>query len=183
MKLAMLPQKGTKSTKDECKLILNSPFVFFVPFCGQVYGRGLGLGVGVGLTVGFGVGSPGDGLGPGRGLPLGLGFGSGLGSGLGVGVGDGLWLGIVVGVVVDGVVDGFATSVPVAVPLLAILDVVNVHLLVNPAMGLNVSFVPLFLPRNETTGEFAPDICRATAVYPLDFEAIIRPLFPSAVVN
>ena len=141
------------------------------------YIRGLGLGVGVGLGLppglGVGVGSPGVGLG------IGLGFGSGLPSGVGLGVGDGLWLGFVAGVVVD----GLATSVPVAVPLFAILDVVNVHWLVPPVIGLRVSLVPLFLPRNETTGEFAPDICIATAVYPLDFEAMIRPLFPSAVVN
>ncbi|HEU4832955.1 MAG TPA: hypothetical protein VFS90_01015 [Pyrinomonadaceae bacterium] len=131
-----------------------------------IYIPGLGLGVGVGLEVGLGVGSPGDGLGPGLGLPLGLGsgFGSGLGVGLGVGDGDGLWLGVVGVVVVGVVVDGFATSVPVAVPLLAILDVVNEHWLVAPAIGLRVSLVPLFLPRNETTGELAPDICMATAV-------------------
>ena len=147
-----------------------------------VYIRGLGLGVGVGLGlplgVGAGVGSPGVGVGIGDGLPPGLGAGSGLGSGVGVAVGDGLWAGIVVGVV-----DGFATSVPAAVPLPAILDVVNIHCEVAPVTGLSVSLVPLFLPRNDITGEPAPDICRATAVYPLDFDAIIRPLLPSEVVN
>ena len=141
-----------------------------------VYIRGLGLGVGVGL----GAGSLGDGAG--LGLPLGLGFGSGLASGLGFGVGEGLWLGIVLGEL-----DGFATSVPVAVgvvPLLAaLLDVVNIHCEVAPVTGLRVSLLPLFLPRNDITGEPAPDICRATAVYPLVFEAMIRPLLPSAVVN
>ena len=138
-----------------------------------VYIRGLGLGVGVGL----GAGSLGDGAG--LGLPLGLGFGSGLASGLGTGVGDGLWLGIVLGDV-----DGFATSVPVAVgDFAALFDVVNIHCDVAPVTGLRVSLLPLFLPRNDITGEPAPDICRATAVYPLVFEAMIRPLLPSAVVN
>jgi hypothetical protein len=89
---------------------------------------------------------------------------------------------VVVGVVVVGVVvDGFPTVVPVAVP--RVLDVANVHCDVPPLTGLSVSLVPLFLPRNETTGEFAPDICIATAVYPLVFEAMIRPVLPSAVVN
>ena len=140
------------------------------------YIRGLGLGVGVGLGIGS----------LGRGLPLGLGFGSGLPSGVGlaVGLGEGLWLGIVLGAV-----DGFATSVPVAVgvagvPLLGILfDVVNIHCDVAPVTGVRVSLLPLFLPRNDITGEPAPDICRATAVYPLVFDAMIRPLLPSAVVN
>ena len=122
-------------------------------FVTNYYIRGLGLGVGVGL-----------GLPPGLGLPLGLGFGSGLASGVGLavglGIGDGDWLGVVVGVVVV----GFDTSVPAAVGVFAILDVVNVHCDVDPATGVSVSLLPLFLPRNEMTGEFAPDICRATAV-------------------
>ena len=88
-------------------------------------------------------------------------------------------LGVVVGVVVD----GLATVVPVAVGVFAILDVVNIHCDVDPATGDSVSLVPLFLPRNDITGEFAPDICRATAVYPFVLEAMIRPVFPSAVVN
>ena len=146
------------------------------------YIRGLGLGLGVGL----GIGSLGDGLGPGLGLPLGLGFGSGLASGLGLGLGEGLWLGIVLGFVL-GVVDGFDTSVPVAVGVVplpaALFDVVNIHCDVAPVTGLRVSLLPLFLPRNDITGEPAPDICRATAVYPLVFDAMIRPLLPSAVVN
>ena len=88
------------------------------------------------------------------------------------------------GVVVDGVVvDGFATSVPVAVGVFAIFDVVNIHCDVAPATGDSVSLLPLFFPRNDITGEFAPDICKATAVYPFVFEAMIRPLFPSEVVN
>ena len=86
------------------------------------------------------------------------------------------------GVVVDGVVvDGFATFVPAAVD--EFLAVVNVHCDVDPAIGVNVSLLPLFFPRNDITFEFAPDICRATAVYPLDFEAMMRPVFPSEVVN
>ena len=89
------------------------------------------------------------------------------------------------GVVVDGVaVDGFATVVPVAVDELAeLLDVVNIHCEVAPETGDSVSLLPLFLPRNDITFEPAPDICRATAVYPFVFEAMIRPLFPSEVVN
>jgi hypothetical protein len=64
---------------------------------------------------------------------------------------------------VDGVVvDGFATVVPVAVD--EVLDVVNIHCEVAPATGDSVSLFPLFLPRNDITFEFAPDICRATAV-------------------
>ena len=150
----------------------SSSFVLFVPFVANYYMRGLGLGVGVGLGAGS------VGLGAGLGLPLGLGFGSGLDSG--VGVGEGLWAGIVLGVVVD----GFATSVPVAVGVFAeLFDVVNIHCDVDPATGDSVSLLPLFLPRNDITGEFAPDICKATAVYPFVFEAMIRPLFPSAVVN
>ena len=153
-------------------------FVFLVPLPVNYYIRGLGLGVGVAvglpLGVGLGIGSPGDGLG----LPPGLGFGSGLASGVGVAVGAGLWAGIALG---DD--DGFATSVPVAVPLLPIFDVVNIHCVDAPVTGDKVSLVPLFLPRNDITGEFAPDICRATAVYPLDFEAMIRPVLPSEVVN
>ncbi|HEU5132787.1 MAG TPA: hypothetical protein VFT26_11810 [Pyrinomonadaceae bacterium] len=141
------------------------------------YIRGLGLGVGVGLPLGVGLGIGSLGVGSGLGLPLGLGFGSGLDSGVGLGDGEGRWLGVVV--------DGFATSVPVAVlsfvaPALA---VVKVHCCVAPAIGDSVNLLPLFLPRNEITGEPAPDICRATAVYPLVFEAMTRPLFPSAVVN
>jgi hypothetical protein len=63
------------------------------------------------------------------------------------------------------VVDGFATVVPVAVDELAeLLDVVNIHCEVDPATGDSVSLLPLFLPRNDITGEFAPDICSATAV-------------------
>ena len=86
------------------------------------------------------------------------------------------------GVVVDGVVvDGFATVVPVAVD--EFLDVVNIHCEVAPETGDSVSLLPLFLPRNDITFEFAPDICRATAVYPFVFEAMIRPLLPSEVVN
>src|ERR1043165_8181432 len=99
----MLPQKGTKSTKDEFSINLNSSCLCFLClFVAKPYIRGLGLGLGVGLGIGS------LGLGAGLGLPLGLGFGSGLDSGLGltVGLGDGLWLGDV---------DGFATSVPVAV--------------------------------------------------------------------
>ena len=88
-------------------------------------------------------------------------------------------LGVVLGVVVD----GLATVVPVAVGVFAILDVVNIHFEVAPATGDSVSLLPLFLPRKDITGEFAPDICRATAVYPFVFEAMIRPLLPSAVVN
>ncbi len=121
-----------------------------MPFVAGYYIRGLGLGVGVGLGLppglGLGVGSPGVGLGVGSpGVGLGIGLGSGLPPGLGLGVGIGLWLGIV-----DGVVDGFATSVPVAVPLPAVLDVVNVHCCVAPAIGDKVSLLPLFLPRNES---------------------------------
>ena len=148
-------------------------------FVANYYIQGLGLG------LGLGVGSPGIGLGIGVGLPLGLGFGSGLDSGLGltVGVGEGLWLGIVLGVVVV----GFDTSVPVAVGVVPVLaaffEVINVHCDVALAIGLRVSLLPLFLPRNEITGEPAPDICRATAVYPFVFDAMIRPLLPSAVVN
>ena len=176
----MLPQKGVKRTKDEFKyLTCTHPFVLLGALGLSFYIRGLGLGVGVGLPlgVGLGIGSPGDGLGPGLGLPLGLGFGSGLDSGLGIGVGEGVWLGVVV--------DGFATSVPVAVPSLVApaLAVVKVHCCVAPAIGVRVSLLPLFLPRNEITGEPAPDSCRATAVYPFVFEAMTRPLFPSAVVN
>ena len=81
----MLPQKGTKSTKDEVKfqpsLIL---FVRLVPFVANYYIRGLGLGLGVGFGLppglGLGVGSPGVGLG--------IGLGSGLPPGLGLGIGD-----------------------------------------------------------------------------------------------
>jgi len=80
------------------------------------------------------------------------------------------------------VVDGLATVVPVA-ELAELLDVVNIHCEVAPATGDSVSLLPLFLPRNDITFEFAPDICRATAVYPFVFEAMIRPLFPSEVVN
>ena len=89
------------------------------------------------------------------------------------------------GVVVDGVVvDGLATVAPVADDELAeFLDVVNMHCEVAPEIGESVSLLPLFFPRNDITGEPAPDICRATAVYPFVFEAMIRPLFPSAVVN
>jgi hypothetical protein len=65
----------------------------------------------------------------------------------------------------------------------ALFDVVNIHCDVAPVTGLRVSLLPLFLPRNDITGEPAPDICRATAVYPRVFEAMIRPLLPSAVVN
>jgi hypothetical protein len=65
----------------------------------------------------------------------------------------------------------------------ALFDVVNIHCDVAPMTGLRVSLLPLFLPRNDITGEPAPDICRATAVYPRVFEAMIRPLLPSAVVN
>ena len=173
----MLPQRGTKSTKDKSKLTLE---LILCAFCASlwlvVYTRGLGLGVGVGLGAGS----------LGRGLPLGLGFGSGSGlaSGLGLaaGLGEGFWLGIVLGVV-----DGFETSVPVAVGVVPLpaapFDVVNIHCDVAPVTGLRVSLVPLFLPRNDITGEPAPDICRATAVYPLVFDAMIRPLLPSAVVN
>jgi len=81
------------------------------------------------------------------------------------------------------VVDGLATVVPVAVGVFDILDVVKIYCEVDTEPGENVSLVPLFLPRNDITGEFAPDICRATAVYPFVFEAMIRPLFPSEVVN
>ena len=88
------------------------------------------------------------------------------------------------------VADGFATSVPVAVgvvvgvPLLvAFFDVVNIHCDVAPVTGLSVSLLPLFLPRNDITGDPAPDICRATAVYPFVLDAMMRPLLPSAVVN
>ena len=63
------------------------------------------------------------------------------------------------------VVDGFATVVPVGVDELAeFLAVVNIHCEVAPETGDNVSLLPLFLPRNDITFEFAPDICRATAV-------------------
>ena len=159
---------------------LNPSYLCLLCFCGQTYIRGLGLGVGVGLGIGS------LGLGLLRGLGFGSGLGSGLDSGLGltVGLGDGFWLGIVLGVV-----EGFDTSVPVAVgvvaaPVLAaFFAVVNVHFDVAPATGLSVSLLPLFLPRNDITGEPAPDICRATAVYPLVFDAITRPLLPSAVVN
>jgi len=61
------------------------------------------------------------------------------------------------------VVEGLATVVPVA-ELAELLDVVNIHCEVAPATGDSVSLLPLFLPRNDITFEFAPDICRATAV-------------------
>jgi hypothetical protein len=178
----MLPQRGPKSTKDKSKLRLELILcVFFASLWLFIYIRGLGLGVGVGL----GAGSVGDGAGLGLALGLGFGSGSGLASGLGltVGLGEGCWLGIVLGFV-----DGFETSVPVAVgvvplPAAILFDVVNIHCDVAPVTGLRVSLLPLFLPRNDITGEPAPDICRATAVYPLVFDAMIRPLLPSAVVN
>jgi hypothetical protein len=62
------------------------------------------------------------------------------------------------------VVDGLATVVPVAVELAELLDVVNIHCEVAPETGDSVSLLPLFLPRNDITFEFAPDICKATAV-------------------
>jgi hypothetical protein len=76
---------------------------------------------------------------------------------VGRGDGLGLWAGIALGVVVS----GFATVVPVAVGVFANFDVVNIHSDVAPATGDSVSLVPLFLPRNDITGEFAPDICKA----------------------
>ena len=87
----------------------------------------------------------------GLGLPLGVGLGIGLGSGSGLGVG--LGAGVCAGIAV-----GFATSVPFADGVFAMFfDVVKLHFMFDPVTGVNVSLLPLFLPRSEITFALAAE--------------------------
>jgi hypothetical protein len=81
--------------------------------------------------------------------------------------------------------------VPVAAgvfrPFATAFEGTKLHFCVAPATGDRVNLLPLFFPRSEIIVEgllaSAPFTCSAIAVYPLVFDAVMRPDFPSAVVN